>query len=467
MNFTDPQFLVFLAIVFALYYLPPLRTIQVFVLVLASLAFYAWNQPALLLLLGVTVLISTIVSFRLLEPTRASDPSLWLMAGVTVNLGILGFFKYKALIYQTLFDDDPASAMIQALLDIPLPIGISFYTFHSISLLVDARRRDDVRQYLNRPFAPHMVRTALYLTFFPQLIAGPIVKAYDFYPQIQTKSFAQIDWNGAVKSLIFGCFLKCVVADNLHDQTYWLAFPYFQGLSSVTMLVILFGYSIQIFADFAGYSLIAIGLSGLFGYRLPQNFNFPYISQNFSEFWTRWHMSLSAWLREYLYFSLGGNRLGVWRTAFNLMIVMLLGGLWHGAAWSFALWGAWHGLLLIVERPFLQSWFFQNQFWGLQYLRRLLVFVAVSLGWLLFKLPNIAEVGEFLRSLSVNCNGPLNSTLVLGVTVYALPVMAVHGLYLIRQRINTTMVRAFGYGLLLAAVVLNSGEPNVFIYFQF
>ena len=147
-------------------------------------------------------------------------------------------------------------------------------------------------------------------------------------------------------------FKKWLVADNLKDITYWISYPFFQNLSSLTLITLLTGYSAQIFADFAGYSLIAIGVAELFGYHLPQNFNFPYISKSFSEFWTRWHISLSSWLKEYLYFSLGGNRKGKGRTYLNLLIVMFLGGLWHGAAWSFAVWGLWHGTALVIERKF-------------------------------------------------------------------------------------------------------------------
>ncbi|MEQ8682884.1 MAG: MBOAT family O-acyltransferase, partial [Cyclobacteriaceae bacterium] len=227
------------------------------------------------------------------------------------------------------------------LIAIPLPIGISFFTFQGISLLVDAYRNragtsDQIRVL---PFWKLLFHTSLYISLFPQLVAGPIVKAHDFYPQIRTKYLSGIQWNYVFQHVVTGYFLKMVVADNLKDFTGELVWPSFERFSSVELLVYLFGYSMQIFADFAGYSLIAIGISGLFGYIIPQNFNFPYVASGFSDFWKRWHISLSTFLKEYLYIPLGGNRKGRVRTYLNLMIVMALGGLWHGALFM-----DWHWL---------------------------------------------------------------------------------------------------------------------------
>lgn len=188
----------------------------------------------------------------------------------------------------------------------------------------------------------HAGRTILFISFFPHLIAGPILKANDFYPQISHKKFNQINWERSFKTLVLGYFFKMVVADNLMDFTSSIIYPEYQ--SSLTLLAMLFGYSFQIFADFAGYSLIAIGLAKLFGYNLMENFNFPYISSSFKEFWKRWHISLSTFLMEYLYFPLGGNRKGKVRTYINIMTTMILGGLWHGAAWSLPYGVAFTGL---------------------------------------------------------------------------------------------------------------------------
>ena len=241
----------------------------------------------------------------------------------------------------------------------------------------------------------HFRNTALFKSFFPYLVAGPIVKAHEFYPQIEAKNLQDIAWETAFRCLVVGYFLKMVVADNLKDATFWIEYPHFLRHSSVGLLALLFGFSMQIFADFAGYSLIAIGLGHLFGYNLPTNFNFPYLSRSFSEFWKRWHISLSTWLRDYLYFPLGGNRKGKIRTYLNLFIVMFLGGLWHGASWKYAVWGSFHGLALAVERLFRNKINLPRH-WVLDSLRVLVVFSFVTFAWLLFRLPTLKQVYDYL-----------------------------------------------------------------------
>ena len=246
---------------------------------------------------------------------------------------------------------DPASpslvdfAPLDFLLKLPLPIGISFFVFHNISLLVDLTRQ--------KAAPPTLTSVFLYIIFFPQLVAGPITRAEMFMPQIKPKYFVEIPFVEAAKWILTGYFFKLYVANNLNEMTSYMSFPLYETLQTQDRWLLVFLYSYQIYADFFGYSAIAIGLGLLFGYRLPINFNLPYISTSFSEFWTRWHISLSTWLRTYLYIPLGGNRHGVWRTYLNLMIVMGLGGLWHGAGLGYLMWGLLHGLLLVIERPLL------------------------------------------------------------------------------------------------------------------
>ncbi|HPM11074.1 MAG TPA: MBOAT family O-acyltransferase, partial [Paludibacter sp.] len=197
------------------------------------------------------------------------------------------------------------------MMTIPLPIGISFFIFKGISLTIDSFRNNNGKQLpVQMGFIEHSVNSLMYISFFPQLLAGPIQQATEFFVQINTKHVKDIDWEYVIKILILGYFLKMVVADNLKDQTFWIAYPYFQGHSPITLIVMLFGYSMQMFADFAGYSLLAIGISSLFGYRVKDNFYFPYISKSFSEFWRRWHISLSTFFRDYVYIPLGGSRKG-------------------------------------------------------------------------------------------------------------------------------------------------------------
>jgi alginate O-acetyltransferase complex protein AlgI len=259
------------------------------------------------------------------------------------------------------------------------------------------------------------------------------------------------------------------VADNMKDHTFWIAFPYFESKSTIALLTMLFGYSMQIFADFAGYSLIAIGIAGLFGYKLRDNFNFPYISRTFSEFWRRWHISLSTFLKEYLYIPLGGNRKGPWRTYLNLMITMFLGGLWHGAAWSYAVWGTFHGLALAVERFFkdkikVPANAFTNA------LRMLMIFTFVTIAWLLFKLPDFSQVIQYVQAVFANTDRKIGVDIIVPIFFYSLPVVLYHAYYQYKEEISFNRVfklEPYFYGLMLFFIITNSGSAQEFIYFQF
>jgi alginate O-acetyltransferase complex protein AlgI len=351
MIFNSLDFFYLVVITFGLYYLPALRRVQFPVLIGASFVFYAWNFPALLLLLLFSIFVNALGSYGVAYSSSAGRQRSIAVASVVVNVLLLALFKYAGLIGTTFFKGQ--HQIVDYLVAIPLPVGISFFTFQGISLVVDTFRERDLmcRQgQVSKSFWLHLMNTSLFISLFPQLVAGPIVKAKYFFPQIRYKFLKDIEWEEVFRMVVVGYFLKMVVADNLKDFTFELTWPYFERLSSVHLLVLLFAYSIQIFADFAGYSLIAIGLSLLFGYRIPQNFNFPYVATSFADFWRRWHISLSSFLKEYLYIPLGGNRRGRFRTYLNLLIVMALGGLWHGAAWSYMLWGTAHGLFLALER---------------------------------------------------------------------------------------------------------------------
>lgn len=468
MLFTSATFFVFFAVVFIGYYFPLFRRWQTAWLASASLFFYGYSQPYLLVLLLSVALIDIVCSY---QAVRTARPRLWASTGVIANLLVLAFFKYNHLMVALAPSSAGLGDPVRSLLMLPLPIGISFFTFHGISLLVDTLRRQDVGAVATSAadFGGHARNTLFYLSFFPQLIAGPIMKARDFFPQMVPKAFRDIPWTTATEALIVGYFLKVVVADNLNQQTFWLAYPYFLSFSSANLALVLLGYSAQIFADFAGYSLIAIGLAQLFGYQLPTNFLFPYISQSFAEFWTRWHMSLSSWLREYLYFPLGGNRKGRGRTYLNLMIVMTLGGLWHGAAVSYAVWGFWHGSALVLERLCEGLSFYRSRHPVIAVLRVVVVFCVVTFGWLLFKLPNFSDVIVFLDTLWRNARLPLAKTNAAMILIYAFPIVLYHMHYVLGGRgvrLGAT-ARAATMGLLAAAIVINPGSSRDFIYFQF
>jgi alginate O-acetyltransferase complex protein AlgI len=492
MLFNSFPFVVLFLTTFSIYHVPAFRKIQVFILVCSSLVFYAWDSPQLLILLLTSISINSTISYKVAYSNKKQQIS-WAIAGIILNLSILILFKYAALL-TTLFTQSfgvassPESSIITLLLHLPLPIGISFYTFEGISLLVDVLHDTADRQqpsFIERGIFQHFLKSSLFIAFFPHLIAGPILKARKFYPQIEQKYFRDINWNIVFRSLVVGYFLKMVIADNLKDYTFWIAFPYYQSLSTLTGIVLLFGYSMQIFADFAGYSLIAIGLASALGYELPQNFNFPYISRSITEFWSRWHISLSNWLRDYLYISLGGNRKGKLRTYINLMTVMLLGGLWHGAAWSYAVWGGFHGVALVLERLYTNNVKVKlaidsNKWYQviLDSLRIVAVFCFVSFGWLLFKLSDFRHVLDFISTMSKNMNLPNNYIHIELILLYSFPVVAYHlmhfpaiadptKIHINKHRSLWKTCKNIVLGIMLAAIALNSGNSNEFIYFQF
>jgi alginate O-acetyltransferase complex protein AlgI len=467
MLFNSFAFLGLCLITFILYYLPIFSRVQVKLLIIASLLFYAYDFPALVLLLLFSAGINTCVSYWVVFGSSRRRKILATL-GVGLNLATLAFFKYSPLFARTFLD--PGNDIGRFLLTIPLPIGISFFTFEGISLTVDLYKNETGSQQKTEDltFTAHAERTLFFISFFPHLVAGPILKAHDFLPQISRKYIRDINWEAAFKYLVVGYFLKMVVADNLWDYTLLLAAPYHQHFSSLTLLTMLFGYSMQIFADFAGYSAIAIGLGQLFGYSLQENFNFPYISTSFREFWKRWHISLSTFLMQYLYIPLGGNRKGRARTYIHLIVTMLLGGLWHGAAWSYAIWGLCHGLALALEK--LVGYDRPSTGVAVRFMRWLFVFTFVTGCWLLFKLPDFADVMGFVHSMAKNVSLTHNARVISGLLVYSLPVVLYHGYYLLRQQAAWQPIARLEYvvyGLMLFLILVNSGSAGSFIYFQF
>lgn len=475
MLFNTIEFVVLALVAFGGYYLPFMRRYQVLWLVAASLVFYGWSAPWLLVLLLGSMLLNSSLGFYVgVQPDRRKQ-RLAVTIGVAANLALLATFKYAGLLASLFID--AATQPGHFLLHIPLPIGISFYTFQGISLLVDVYRDRALpaeRQELptQKPFRKALLHDIFYVGFFPQLVAGPIVKAQDFLPQIRPKYWRDIDWEAAFRALVVGYFLKGVVADNLAEFTHELSLPSLYAMTNAYRISLLLGYSVQIFADFSGYSLIAIGICHLFGYRLMKNFDFPYISRSITEFWRRWHISLSSWLREYLYIPLGGNRKGVVRTYVNLMLVMLLGGLWHGAAWSYMIWGGYHGLWLVLERLTGQYVRLPRRWW-LDTLRMIWVFALATLGWLLFKLNDFDHVQTFFRLLAAS---PLNFAdfwqfKIYHILFYTLPVFVYHLLYLASRTATWAPRIRWATPLLLSMllfmIVFNMGLKAEFIYFQF
>lgn len=348
MTFASVEFLLFFVILLLLVVLiqtigrerASAKTLCHIVLLVSSYIFYGWwNAELCILLLGVTLI--AFFSARQKDESHPYLSRFCLVIGVGTPLAVLGIFKYFDFFVESFCEVFHMEYAVS--LGLILPVGISFYTFQALSYTIDV--------YTGRiEKEESFVRFALYISFFPQLVAGPIVKASEFLPQLKEERRVTLaGLESGVQIFAFGLFKKIVLADNLSvfvDEVYRMP----QIFHSGTVLLAVISYAIQIYLDFSGYSDMAIGCAKCFGYDLNKNFNLPYISQNISEFWKRWHISLSSWLQQYLYIPLGGNRRGWMRTYFNLFLTMLLGGLWHGADWTFVLWGGLHGIALCIHK---------------------------------------------------------------------------------------------------------------------
>jgi D-alanyl-lipoteichoic acid acyltransferase DltB (MBOAT superfamily) len=336
----------------------------------ASFVFYGWWDWRFVFLLAASIVVNQIlaVAIHRAEPERARKALLGV--AVAFDLGILAYFKY------TNFFLSSADNVLGTswLTNVTLPVGVSFYTFMAISYVVDTYRRELVPTTL--------MRFAVFQAFFPHLVAGPIVRASELLPQLERpRDPRRVDTSRAFYLIVTGLFLKVVIANHLATHVVDDVFAAPNRHSSLEVLVGVYGYAVQIFADFCGYTNIAIGVALLLGFEFPQNFNSPYAAVSLQDFWRRWHMTLSRWLRDYLYIPLGGNRKGRILTYRNLMLTMLLGGLWHGAAWTFVVWGGIHGLGLAVERA--TGWRPHTR--AQQWLGRVLTFHVVCLGWIFFR----------------------------------------------------------------------------------
>ena len=398
MLFNSLTFLLFLAVVLGLHSLPlSWRTRKINLLVASYLFYAAWNPP-FVVLLWISTGVDWFVGGRLAAERGPFRRRALLMLSLATNLGLLGFFKYGGFLLDTFV---AGAALIGVHYrppapDIVLPIGISFYTFQTLAYTIDIYRR-------RAHPCGSLLDFALFVTFFPQLVAGPIVRPDHLLPQFarpRRASADQLSWGLALLTL--GLFEKIVVADTLLAPAADAVFGAPGGLTPAALdaWAGTLAFSGQIFADFAGYSTCAIGVALMLGFSLPDNFRFPYAAIGFRDFWRRWHISLSTWLRDYLYIPLGGNRRGPRRTAVHLAVTMLLGGLWHGAAWTFVAWGALHGLFLAVERRL------QPLLAGDRRLTRfetiglgLMTYGLVSVAWVFFRAPDFPTAGRMLSAM--------------------------------------------------------------------
>ena len=340
MVFSSLTFLcIFLPVVLALYYLLPTLRIRNILLIAVSLLFYAYGEPVYVLLMISSIIISYI--FGRLLGTENKKKRQWILAiAVVINIGLLVVFKYLDMMVQTV---NQLCGSEIPLVGLALPIGISFFTFQALSYVIDVYRREVEPQ-------KNLWNVMLYISFFPQLIAGPIVKYHDIQEQIDNRNTDVKEIAEGLRRFIIGLSKKVLISNTMAVTADALFAAGAGELNILSAWIAAIAYMPQIYFDFSGYSDMAIGLGNMFGFRFLENFRYPYISSNIQEFWRRWHISLSTWFKEYLYIPLGGNRKGKARTCLNKMIVFFSTGLWHGANWTFVLWGLWHGVFLLFEQ---------------------------------------------------------------------------------------------------------------------
>lgn len=465
-------------------------------LLIASLIFYAWGEPVLVLMMIISIIINHLVGVWIsgvctdhavgAAGAKPVGARLLLIFGIVCDLGLLGYFKYAGFMVRTL----NAVAGRELLPDpgITLPIGISFFTFQAISYIVDVYRGDTEA-------SPGIINTALYISFFPQLIAGPIVKYHDIYTQIMDRSVTADKVADGFRRFIYGLGKKVLIANVLGqcaDTVYGFE------IADVDFRMAWIGaiaYTFQIYYDFSGYSDMAIGLGRMFGFEIPENFNYPYLSKSVSEFWRRWHISLGTWFKEYVYIPLGGNRKGKVRTYVNLVIVFFLTGLWHGAGFSFIAWGLYHGFFSIMERLMTGRRRGRGSGRDIAPGRRdgsgarsciralsatIYTFIVVNFGWVLFRASSLRSAIAYLGRMIMPwrfMEARFTFWHYAGIKTVCVGVCAVIGAGLlkvcvpagVRERFKGPVIEAVYCGVIfvisLAAIVANTYNP--FIYYQF
>ena len=471
MLFSSTFFLVyFLPIFFTIYFLLPI-SIKNYFIVLSSLLFYAWGAPQFVFILLCTIIFNFYAAHILVRLKETKQRKSLLIFSVIINLALLLYFKYAN------FFVDNANVFLNHfkiqsinILRIALPIGISFFTFHQLSFIIDVYRKV-------KPPMKKISDYALYILLFPQLIAGPIIRYNEISDQIEgrDKKFNVDEVLLGFLRFSIGLAKKVLIANVLGKEADRIfALPEAE-LDFIISWMGALTYTFQIYFDFSGYSDMAIGLARMMGFKFPENFNNPYIAQSITDFWRRWHISLSRWMRDYLYIPLGGNKVSDARLYFNLWIVFLISGLWHGAQWTFILWGAYHGFFLAIERLFLLN---ITSKIGV-FLRVLVTFLIVIIGWVLFRAQNLMQAFSFYKKMFFfSFKGFYFSTHVLAILSVAILLSFTPIFYKSKSNLDTNLLQVsfaktvINVLIIILCMVLCLGEItssdfNPFIYFKF
>ena len=489
MVFNSFGFLIFFPIFFLLYKVLPLKVRWVMMLLFSYFFYMSWQADLIYLILFTTIV--SYVCARMIErhTDRPVLRKIYMISAITVSLLVLFFFKYFNFLSKTVTSIIGVSDFT---LDLILPVGISFYTFQTLSYVIDVYRG-------TIPAERHFGYYALYVSFFPQLVAGPIERPENLIPQLKTRNeFNVNDATVGLKFMLVGFFKKIVVADQISkyvDAVYNNATSGAEVVNGFTVAIATLLCAVQIYCDFSGYTDIAIGCARTLGIRLMQNFNNPYSAVNIKDFWRRWHISLTSWFTDYVYIPLGGSRCKKWRHLFNIMIVFLLSGIWHGAAWTYVLWGAVHGVYQIVgnltAKPrsrLLARIGLKEDSALVVWPRRVITFILVSLAWMIFRANSFADLGLLFKTLLAGWGGvSIGASLeALGMSLVSL-ITIVLSIIVLRQldlQINTrpgldnsalsisparsTVYVVLSWCVAVAWIILlASNQESAFIYFQF
>ncbi|WP_306250417.1 MBOAT family protein [Parvularcula sp. IMCC14364] len=472
MIFTSYQFAIFFLLALVSYWAIGTTRLRHIFLLIASFWFYAaWDWRFLALLAAVIMVAWAGPKLFDRYPDRKK---LILTLSIVALLCLLGTFKYFNFFTDSFVDILNVIGFNAAYstLNIILPVGISFYIFQAVSYLVDAYREEISRQ-------TDFLKVALYISFFPQLVAGPIVRAHDFIPQLEEKKrFSEYDFLTGLKLFVIGLIYKAVFADHLAGYVDPV-FADLAGYDNASIRAATFAFYGQIYFDFAGYSTMAIGCARMLGFALPRNFDFPYASRDIADFWRRWHISLSGWLRDYVYIPMGGNRGSKLQTNQNLMKTMLLGGLWHGASWNFVLWGFLHGAALIVHRLWDQSFSSGNskagkwRVWGIAFAAWLLTQAFVAACWVPFRAENAADTQLVFNALLALRNDSGLASLEIPLVLLVMPLLV--DTFIISGA--SGRLKSIRYGRLITYALIGTAlaiavaamklDASPFIYFQF
>lgn len=468
MLFSSMTFIyVFLPLVCTIYLLAR-KDLHNYILLIASMIFYAWGEPNYLAIMLLTILVNYVGANYISRSKNAVHRKALLGLTIIADLSFLFYFKYFNFVMENV------NAVFQAdikFINVIMPIGISFYTFQALSYVIDVYRGEVKVQR-------DIYKLALYICLFPQLIAGPIVKYHDVDEQInnRTVTFEKVAYG--IKRFIMGLSKKVLIANTLGAVADKIFSQQADAFDTLTSWVGAVAYSLQLYYDFSGYSDMAIGLGAIFGFKFLENFNYPYISKSITEFWRRWHISLSTWFKEYLYIPLGGNRVSKIRHYFNLFVVFLATGFWHGAAWNFIFWGLWHGMFIIFEK--MSGWHKKEGGILLSVIQHIYTIFAFVVGWVMFRADSMAYAWQYLKNmfgllkeheLTYKFGYYVDNTEILALifaVILAMPIcrniLAVPYKYkTFRGIINIWLIGLF----LLSSCFIASSTYNPFIYFRF